>query len=53
MEGEVCEEKKEKDIVQPKLGIFWNLSKMIVTLKLKTQLLFMKIHTFQSRAGEI
>jgi hypothetical protein len=42
LEEEVYEEEKEEDL---SLGMFWNLSMMIVTLKLKTQLPFIKLHT--------
>jgi hypothetical protein len=50
MEEEVCEKKK----IWPKLslGMFWNLSMMIVTIKIKTQLPFIKLHTFFVREFE-
>jgi hypothetical protein len=48
MEEEVCEEEKEY-ICQPKLGDVLEPLKMKVTLKLKTQFPFMKIHTLLVR----
>jgi hypothetical protein len=43
---------EEEDMANLSLGMFWNLSKMIVTLILKTQLLVMKIHTLLVREFE-
>ena len=49
---EECEEEIEMDMFEPKLGESWisqlHLQQMIVTLKLKILLLFMRTHVMMS-----